>query len=76
MTDEQVKLKRPRYSVAEVAHILNVTTATVRTYFHKPSQAHEGRPLLKATKEGIRWFVSREDFQIYLKELYGAQRTE
>jgi hypothetical protein len=77
LTDKEVEaLKlRPELTVAEVAFILDVSARTVRTYFNKPSDARPGEPLLKAFKRDTLWYIKREDFENYMKEVFGAPRT-
>jgi len=76
MDDQQVKLQRDEYTVAEVAYILGVTTRTVRSYFTKESDKRPGEPMLTAEKRGTIWYIKRDNFEKYLEEVYGAARTE
>lgn len=75
MTDEEVRLDRAEYTVAEVAYILNVSPRTVRTYFERDSEARPGERLLTAEKRGTIWFIKKHHFERYLQEVFGAART-
>ena len=50
------------YSVPELSHRLNVTTATIRNYLK------QGR--IKGEKVMGRWFISDEDVTEFFKEIH------
>lgn len=64
-------LRQERYTVREVAFLLDVEPRTVRQYMKQDSAKHAGRKLLVATKETTIWRIARDDLKIFFEEKYG-----
>lgn len=71
----RVTLRQARYTVREVAFLLNVQPRTVRAYMREPSVKHPGRALLVATKPSTIWYIGRDDLKIFLEEKYGPDNS-
>lgn len=78
MTESQLKERRyrlpdkPDYAPVEVAYILDVQPRTVRAYLKRNSKLHPGRKLLVAKRDEMQhWRITKEDLEIFLKEMFG-----